>query len=323
MYILDESIVRSVAFRDLVRKEVSKAFVCEHLGTAKLFSVLHANGTCRDTSVSVKSGFERESKLVGLKVGTYWPANKSRGIPAHGSTTILIDDLSGKVRAIVSAAYLNCLRTAAAAALSVQYLARTDSRVLSVIGAGNQAAYNVVAICDVMEVERILIHSRTESSATSLRDRFSDLAESVEVVGIQQAVESADVLVTATTSLRPLFETDWVRSGTQITAMGADRKGKQELPPTLLDNASLFADSVEQSVRIGEFQHLTEERGRVISKAIHPLGEIIQKQAIGRRQYDEITIFDSSGIATQDLFVADAVLRKALKAGIALEIPDP
>jgi ornithine cyclodeaminase len=119
------------------------------------------------------------------------------------------------------------------------------------------------------------------------------------VANAENACARADIVITVTPSRAPLFEAEWIRPGTHVAAMGADGAGKQELPPALFERASLFCDLPSQSVVIGEFQHFNGDRDRIVQ-----IGAVLGKQAPGRTSDDEITIFDSSGIALQDLYVA-------------------
>jgi ornithine cyclodeaminase len=129
---------------------------------------------------------------------------------------------------------------------------------------------------------------------------------------------SADILITATPSSEPLFTNpDWIRPGTHISAMGADTPGKQELPAELVRNARLFADLPEQSRRIGEFQHVSSVEP---DTPIAAIGDVVTGALPGRISSEDITIFDSSGIALQDLFVAERVVSAALSANAALEV---
>ncbi|WP_331327572.1 hypothetical protein [Methylobacterium fujisawaense] len=123
----------------------------------------------------------------------------------------------------------------------------------------------------------------------------------------REACAAADVIVTATPARAPLFEADWVRPGTHVAAMGADAKGKQELPPALLERAALFCDLPEQSRTIGEFQHASADA----QAGMRALGDVLRSGEGGRTDPEAITVFDSSGIALQDLTIARAILAKA------------
>jgi ornithine cyclodeaminase len=130
-----------------------------------------------------------------------------------------------------------------------------------------------------------------------------------ELTPAERACRNADIIVTATTARAPLFQVGWVRPGTHVASMGSDTAGKQELPVELLRTGRLFCDLPVQSVRIGEFQSVANEvaTGAV---ALTAIGTVLAGRAPGRRSDDEITVFDSSGVALQDLYVATALIRR-------------
>jgi ornithine cyclodeaminase len=138
---------------------------------------------------------------------------------------------------------------------------------------------------------------------------------------LEEAVRDSDIIVTATPARQPVLDSGWIRAGTHVSAMGADAPGKQELPVALLERAQLFCDVRAQSVEIGEFQTGVREQ-RVSAERITPVGEVIAGMAPGRADDDAITIFDSSGMALQDLALADMALRLAQDAGEATLLPD-
>ncbi len=267
----------------------------------KIFPVSRAFGAREGERFTIKSGATPD--MVGVKIGSYWPGNENRGLPRHGSTIVLLDPETGRVSAVVEAAAANAYRTAAAEALAVEALSRPDSTTLTVIGTGHQAVYEARAVVRVRPVNRILVVGRNSAKAkTFARQLAIQLQLPVEAAPVRTAVESADLISTATTAHEPLFEASWVRPGTHISAMGSDAPGKQELPPKLFESATLFCDNADQTRSLGEFEHAPADA------LITPLGEVLRDEARGRRSADQITVFDSSGFALQDLALAKALL---------------
>jgi ornithine cyclodeaminase len=237
-----------------------------------------------------------------VKIGSFWPDNVE--LPRHSSTIVLLNPATGRLSAVVEAAAANAYRTAAADALAVQALARADARTLTVIGTGHQALHEVRAVSRVRPISRVLVVGRRPDVARTFAAEVTALTGlPAEPVDARTGVGAADVLVTATTAREPLFEADWVAPGTHISAMGADGPGKQELPVALYDHASLFCDLPEQSRAIGEFQHAP-------SAAPVALGAVLAGTAEGRTSQEDVTVFDSSGFALQDLTLAAALLRR-------------
>lgn len=256
--------------------------------------------------------FASAGALVGGKLGSYWPGNSARGLENHAATSLLLDPETGFVRAILAARRLNRLRTAAGNAVATSVLAREDSTTLALIGAGGQAAYEARAVAAVRPIDTVLIGIRDRDKGQALRNTLLPLFNRVEVVAIDDAVCDADIVVTATSSRQPLVQSGCLRPGTHVSAMGADARGKQELCPSVLGSSRLFADCIAQSLEIGEFQHCAERRPDIVE-----IGAVLCGEATGRRTNDEITVFDSSGLAIQDLMVAEMALEKAVASGLA------
>lgn len=275
-------------------------------GTA-LFPAVLGHGSDRADRFSIKSG--STAAYAGLKVGSFWPGNPQKGLPRHNSAILLFDQAVGRIDTVIEAGRVNAYRTAAADAVAARALARAESSVLAVFGAGNQAAFEAAALIRVLPIREVLVVARDPGAVAGFGERLRGQGAEVAVraAGAREACEAADVIVTATPARAPLFEAAWVRPGTHLAAMGADAAGKQEMPPALLERASLYCDLPEQSLAIGEFQHVAEavRSGAVRLRAI---GAVLAGGEGGRTSDAEITVFDSSGIALQDLTIARAIL---------------
>jgi ornithine cyclodeaminase len=245
----------------------------------------------------MKSGVTPE--LAGLKVGSYWPSADKIGLPRHNSAILLMDQDAGRLGWVIEGSRVNCFRTAAADAVAADALARKDASVLAVFGAGHQAKYDCLALARVRQLKEILVVARDAIKAQAFVQKLRSEGLLASVANAKDACARADIVVTITPSRAPLFEAEWIKPGTHVAAMGADGAGKQELPPALFERASLFCDLPSQSVVIGEFQHFNGDRSRVVQ-----IGAVLSGKARGRTSDDQITIFDSSGIALQDLYVA-------------------
>jgi alanine dehydrogenase len=289
---------------------VESAFLALGQGRSAIFPVARGHGSDPTHFLGVKSGRDGSTGLLGVKAGSYNPSNRARGLAAHSSTTMLIDDLTAAVIAIVEADYLNGLRTAAANAVATRRLARMDSEVLGVIGLGDQAVFEVEAVLAVRPIRRVLAARRTPVAERRFAARIEErLGKPVEFLAAEAVVQQSDVLVTVTPATAPILEAAWVRPGTHISAMGADNVGKMELPLTLVAAASLYVDYPEQAAVIGEAQHAV--RAGLITTAElakQSLGGLLDGCVEGRINDMEITIFDSSGTAIQDIAAASAAL---------------
>lgn len=297
MIYLNEQQTSQLISHQLAYDAVKEAFIAAVSDDSTLFPVVNAAGSQEGSMFSLKSACT--STLVGWKTGTYWPNNRALNMPCHGTTVFLLKPDTGELQAVIAASEVNAYRTAAADAVAVDYLARKDSRVLTVFGTGHQAEYEVLAICEVRNIEKVLVIGR--SSTGTFVERLKQQGINAESASAQIGCEQADIIVTVTTAQEPLFDAQWVKNGTHISAMGADKIGKHELPVDLYNAATLFCDNKLQSVAIGEFQHSA-------NCPITEIGHVIVGKASGRQTANEITIFDSSGIAIQDLFVAAKLL---------------
>jgi ornithine cyclodeaminase len=308
-FVSDDEVRRHVTF-EAVLAAIERCFIALQDGQSQVFDVVRGKGGGRDHFFGIKSARDGSSPIIGLKAGSYAPDNPSRGLPSHSSTTMLIDDLTGRVVAVVEANYLNGLRTSAANALATRHLAREDASTLGIIGTGHQAEFEALAVAHVRPIERIIAvgnsPDRRRSFERTLREK---LDVTVEFASAEKASREADVLVTVTPSREPIVRAGWVRPGTHISAMGADNVGKQELDVELIRRATCWVDYPEQSVRIGEMQHAAKA-GIVSLEQLkeRTLGLLLKKPGIARSP-DEITVFDSSGIAVQDLAAAQAALK--------------
>ena len=300
MIYLDEKTTAALISHELAYKAVKAAFSSVQDQHSSIFPVVNASGQIEGSMFSLKSACTNQ--LLGWKMGSYWPCNNQFGRPNHGTHIFLLSPDTGEMKAILSASLVNAYRTAAADAIAVDLLARQDSSVLALFGTGHQAKYEALAISKVRNLSKVLIVGRNQTNANQLAQELSKEGLTTDIKSAQEACESADIIVTVTASTAPLFESSWVKPGTHISAMGADKIGKQELPPSLFENATLYCDYLSQSKTIGEFQHAPD-------KEIYQIGDKLQ---LKERNKNEITIFDSSGIAYQDLYVAQMVLDKYL-----------
>jgi len=281
------------------------------------FPVVLAHGSEPRNRFSIKSSRARD--VAGLKIGSYWPGNTAAGRRNHNSCILLFDQDSGRIDTVIEAGLANAYRTAAGNELAVSKLARTEARHLAIFGAGNQAFFECQAVLNVRPINTISIVNRDPDRARQLADRLADRSSDVRIVDAQTACQDADVIVTATGARAPLFESGWVRPGTHISCMGADAPGKQELPVQLHHRADLYCDFVGQSTAIGEFQHIAGEIRAGLLKATN-LGVVLAGQCEGRRSDAAITIFDSSGLSLQDLYLARLLLSEAGCRGQIVEL---
>ena len=242
--------------------------------------------------------------IAGVKVVNVHPNNRARGLPTVMALTVVIDVETGVPRAIVNATELTAMRTGAAGAIAAKHLASRRPVTLGVVGAGRQAEALVEATAATITIEEIRVWSRTEKSAEAFVARYADYN------AIRAPIERAcdcDVLNTTTPSRKPLVMADWVREGTHINAIGADAPGKQELDPLLLSKAEVFVDDPGQAVHSGEINVPISTGLYDAGMIAGTLGEVVTGKK-RRSSPGAITIFDSTGLAIQDLAIAALVI---------------
>jgi alanine dehydrogenase len=320
-------IIPEATARDLVSIEdaivaVETTFAAMARGAAHNYPVVREVVGYQDAVYGVKTGFDGSIPLLGLKAGGYWPHNAARGLTNHQSSTVLFDPETGRASALVSANYLTGARTGAASAIATKYLSRTDSRVLGIIGTGVQATYQLLATRAVRPITTV--HAWDPSA-----DNLAAFGRFVTGLGLafrpeqdrRSLVTAADVVITVTPSKAALVEQDWVRPGTHISAMGADTRGKQELDPRLVAASALYCDEVAQALSIGECQHAFAQ-GLIDEASLRgTIGQVIAGQREGRRDPTEVTVFDGTGVALQDLVVAQLAVRLARERGLGVAVP--
>lgn len=253
--------------------------------------------------------------IAGVKVVNVNPQNRARGLPTVMALTVILDVATGAPEAVINATELTAIRTGAAGAVAARYLGPRRPVTLGFVGAGRQAAALIEAMGATLDLDEVLVWSRTEKSAEAFAARYRDY--NIRSVSLERACD-CDVLTSSTPSTEPLVRADWVSEGTHINAIGADAPGKQELDPALLLKAEVFVDDRGQAVHSGEI-NLPITTGRYDPAWIAgTLGEVIIGQK-GRSSPDAITIFDSTGLAIQDLAIA--ALARELEEGYELPFP--
>lgn len=296
MRFMSEDESASLVSHDMAYAAAREAFLAV-ADDAVIFPAVIAHGSTPTNRFSIKSASTGD--FAGLKIGSFWPGNSERGLPRHNSLILLFDQSVGRIEWAIEAGNVNAYRTAAADAVAADLLARPDSSVLAVFGAGNQALYECIAIARIRPIKQILVVARDAAKRDVFVTALKEEGLEAACVDAREACERADIVVTATPSRAPLFDADWIQPGTHVASMGSDAAGKQELPPALFDRAALFCDLPSQAVVMGDLQHFDGDKNLIVA-----IGEVLRGRIAGRTSPEQITVFDSSGIALQDLTIA-------------------
>jgi ornithine cyclodeaminase len=265
----------------------------------------------------IKSGDVPAQGLLGFKTAGFWPGNREQGGEPHQATIMLIDPASGRPLCILDGNAVTTMRTGAAGGLGLLQLARADSARVCVFGTGVQARIQLHYALELMpSLHEVHYVSSSGEADPAFEELFADRCDVTAALDRNVAVSLADIVITATPARGPLFRLDAVRPGTHFNCVGADTLGKRELPQGLLQKARLYVDDHIQARNIGELQWAPELPCRQI-------GELLAGQAHVHRKHDDITVFDMTGIALQDLTVARMIHERARDQGIGTSVAWP
>lgn len=317
----DQEIASLLSFDENMRM-IEQAFGEYSLGKSYAFPVVREEIVKHEGIFGIKSGYIETQDSLGFKAGGFWSHNKKFGLPNHQSVIVLFNPATGQPRAMIAANYVTQVRTAAIGAIGCKYLARRDSQVLTLIGTGQQGRNQLEASLKVLpHIKEIHLCDINVASAESLAKDMEGYSQRVVVAQEpEHACRRADVIITATSSFKAIVQNEWISQGTHINAIGTDTKGKMEIDPKIFSRAKVVVDDINQCCDLGECQHAFNA-GIITKDTIHgQVGEVINGVKNGRSTSEEITIFDTTGVAIQDLATAGYALEEAIKKGIGQRV---
>lgn len=240
--------------------------------------------------------------------------NTKYGLPSVMAIVILNDPKTGFPLSIMDGTTLTSLRTGAAGGVAAKYLARHDSEVVALVGCGVQARTQLLALREVFKIKSVKVWGKESNLVTKfLKEMKRPGEEMCSFPTVEKCVNHADIVVTTTPSRKPIVNHSWIKAGTHINAIGADAAGKQEIDSKIFKYAKLVVDDFRQASHSGEI-NVPCTKGILTHKDVYAhLGQIVCGKKKGRTSDREITIFDSTGLAIQDLAIADVVYHTALK----------
>ena len=270
----------------------------------------------QDGGFHIKAGvLKLDRAYFAAKINANFPLNPARlGLPTIQGVIVLQDANNGYPLALMDSIEITIQRTGAATAVAAKYLARPDSRILTICGCGNQGRVSFRALSNIFSFKEVFAYDLDAAQAERFASELSGetSAKVTTATDLENAVRSSDIIVTCTTARRFFLKESWVRPSAFIAAVGADNEDKQELEPSLLFKSKTVVDMVKQAATIGELHHAIDA-GVMTGNDIHAeLGEIVAGRKPGRSSKDEIIVFDSTGMALQDVIVAAAVYEKAV-----------
>ncbi|MDH6147475.1 MULTISPECIES: ornithine cyclodeaminase family protein [Paraburkholderia] len=316
LLLLDKGAVESLLSFDDALAAVREAFTLHSQREGRVFQVVRERLSTGGI-FGIKSGDVQTQGLLGFKAAGFWPANRERGGEPHQATIILIDPATGRPTCMIDGNAITTMRTGAAGGLGIQQLARPKSAKGCVFGTGVQARIQLTFALRLMpSLRRIQYVSVTGERDEAFESHFGADCDIALAKDRNAAVADSDIVITATPGAGPLFELDAVQPGTHLNCVGTDTKGKRELPDGLLKRVVLFVDDRPQAAEIGEMQWAPD------TETVE-FGDLLTGKKRVERRRDDITVFDMTGLALQDLTVARALRDRATDANVGTSISWP
>jgi alanine dehydrogenase len=320
LILTDEEVKKLLSLSEVV-EAVESAFKEKGLGRVQMPAKIYLYYRKYDGDLRTMPAFLEDLGISAVKIVNVHPNNPTKnGLPTVMAVITLIDPSTGAPIAIMGGTTITDMRTGAAGGIAAKYLARKDSRVVGLVGAGAQARTQLMALLQVYRKLEVRVWSRTEETKekflAEIRQAYGDVVRIISAASVRKTVEGADVVVTTTPSRTPLVMDDMVSAGTHITCIGADAVGKEELDPNILKRAKIVVDDWTQASHSGEI-NVPISSGIITKGNIWAeIGEIVASLKPGRQGADEITVFTSTGLAVQDAVTAKIAYSKAIAAKV-------
>lgn len=324
--LLDHSQFESLVGMAEAIEGVERAYRLFSRNEAGVFPVIVHQFEPGRREMDLKAGHLTGAGVFGMKMLGWCSENPGHNLPPLAGLIVVMDVDRQQPLGIIDGTPVTFLRTGAAGAVGARTFARKDSRKALIVGAGNQGKAQLwglslsmpglesVSVCDIVDEHSTRFVSEQHDSYPAFR------IESVPFSALAKATEEADLIITCTRSREFFLKMEWVSPGTHINTIGADMPGKQEIEPALVASCKVFADSVYQVLAKGECQH-AGKLGLVSEKDITEIGAVLEGMAPGRSDPSDVTLFDATGMAIQDLVVGAIALKRAEEEGVGTVVP--
>ena len=270
----------------------------------------------------VMPSYIEEPEAAACKWVSIREDNQKFDLPTVFSILVYTHPESGFPLAICDGSHHTMMRTGSSAAVSAKWLAREDSRVLAIVGAGSVGQGTLATCGELFPWDEVRVWSRSQATLDEFvrlgQPQFPDLPIRPST-NLEQVVRGADVVVTGTHARGWIVDDAWISPGTHIAAVGSDLAGEQELDPRILERARIFVDDIRQCVPDGEVNVAIRDGLIAETDIAGEIGKVITGELEGRRSDDEITVFDSTGIAVQDSATVSLEYERAVAAGVGIE----
>jgi ornithine cyclodeaminase len=313
---LDKDVVEQLLQPDDVTDAVREAFLLHGRREGRVFPVVREKLSTGGI-FGIKSGDVPSQGLLGFKAAGFWPGNRQLGGEPHQATILLFDPATGRPLCVIDGNAITTVRTGAAGGLGLRTLGRADSTRITVFGTGVQARSQLrFALRTLPHVSRIDYVSVDGKADAGFESVFAAQCDIRCARSANDAVAESDVVITATPGSGPLFDASALRAGTHLNCVGADTAGKRELPPGVLERARVIVDDREQALHLGELQWARET-------PCVEMGDVLLGNVPLERAANDITVFDMTGLALQDLTVARLIYRRAAQQDLGHRLAWP
>jgi alanine dehydrogenase len=316
----EETVARLLPMHDVL-SVLEEAFVAQARGEVSMPLRTVARGISGILG-AMPAALAGAQGAIGAKLVTVFPENGARGVPTHNALITLFDPQTGVPMAVMDGRYITEVRTAAVSALATRALARKDAQVLAILGTGVQARSHLDALARVMTIGQVHIWGRKPVRAAALAAHARSLGLRAGATRtIPEATLTADVVCTVTSSHEPILSAADISPGTHINAVGFGGPATCELASDLIAAARIFIDSMEGALRESGNLSLARRDGALPAEAnLTLLCDVIAGRAPGRQDPHEITLFDSLGIAIEDVACARLVFARADQQGVGIRV---
>lgn len=288
-------------------------------GDARMPQRMHVGIPEYDGDALFMPSYSPALRRMGMKVITLHAGNRERGLPYIQALVMLLDAETGTPLAIMNGPALTAIRTGAATGLATELLARSDASCVAVFGAGVQARSQLEAVCAVRPVRHVRVFDPDTERAADCAAQMSELLD-VKIVPASSpssALANADIVCTATTSSIPVFEDSEIGPGVHLNAIGSYKKYVREIPAETVVRARVVVDQTDAAWEEAGDLIMARDEGMITHEHVHAeLGQIIAGELPGRESDDQVTLFKSVGLASQDLAAADAVFDQGTALGL-------
>ncbi len=325
--VLNGAVIEELLTIPMAIQAVEQAYLEKSKGEAALWPMVFHEFDPGHADLDIKSGHLDGLGFYGLKVVSWFGVNPDKGLPSLYGTSLLFDLATGAPKALLNAGPITDFRTGAAGAIGAKYLARPDAEILLMAGTGALAPYLIAAtlyLLPQLETAYVANPHHPECSADACAAIIPKVEQLLAACGgcraaiaaapdLEKAVRHSDVILTATPARAPFLKAEWVQPGTHISCVGADMSGKQEIDSALFSAAKVFGDDTAQCLSVGECE--IPYKAGIFSGNVCEIGQVISGAKPGHTNGSDVTIFDSTGIALQDISTAAALLQAAQETG--------